>query len=403
MNYAWCEQQPPLYPRMAWERLKWASSRWSIPRLLLLARVLQVMGTLVTAVMNGYLLVYIHDNRLGLSGAMFHLEMLVCIALIYSGVVLLVLHTSSWRRSSSIPVVSVFVAGDVVFNGFMIAILSILASTGLPSNCYGLTRVNVEDGDARNPPGPGFETIRFGNGALKGELDRYCGLEQSFYFISAGLIFTYMLTVTLGVLRISELRWTSHKGDLFTSTDTVYQLNRITPKTQSPNPNMDLESGNPSRETIITPTIRTNPTLQTQGLRPSRDIRRDPSFREQAQSQPLPVSPVSAASPISQVSPISPAIHQHRSFVSHTAVPDTSIGGLMIDHSAESEAEAAMVTDGYRHRLQPGMPLLPPYSPSQSRGQFMDGHGDESNEMRLSEYVKGQTRAQDIKDSGIGL
>jgi hypothetical protein len=57
-------------------------------------------------------------------------------------------------------------------------------------------------------------------------------------------------------------------------------------------------------------------------------------------------------------------------------------------------ADAALVSDGMR----PSEPMLPPYHPGNRR---MSGHGEEEdNEMRLSGYVKGQTRAQEMKDSG---
>jgi len=65
---------------------------------------------------------------------------------------------------------------------------------------------------------------------------------------------------------------------------------------------------------------------------------------------------------------------------------------------AEAQAQQALISDG-------GMgagtidPNLPPYQPSDRR---MSGHGapGESNEMMLSGYIKGQTRAQNMKDSG---
>jgi len=59
----------------------------------------------------------------------------------------------------------------------------------------------------------------------------------------------------------------------------------------------------------------------------------------------------------------------------------------------EQTAESALVSDGMRPE-----PMLPPYEPPQ--GRHMAGHGGESNDMRLSEYVKGGTRAQDMKDDG---
>jgi hypothetical protein len=42
-----------------------------------LVRGLQVLGVLTSAVLNGFLLVYIHLHKLGLSASMFTLEILV--------------------------------------------------------------------------------------------------------------------------------------------------------------------------------------------------------------------------------------------------------------------------------------------------------------------------------------
>lgn len=216
--------------------------------------------------------------------------------------------------------------------------------------------------------------------------------------------FTYMLTVTLGILRIFEQHGMK-EGRMyphFDSVDNVYRLDHIGSKTFSPDPSRDLEHAMPSSEGVLAPTSRATPTLQIQGVRPSIEMHKERSWNQRAQTHPLPVSPVSAASPVSQVSPISPIAHQRGSFKASPGAPDASIGGLMIVHSTDSAAETALVTDGYRH-LQPGMPSLPPYSPGQSRGQFMDGHGNESNEMRLSDYVKGETRSQNMKDSGMDV
>jgi hypothetical protein len=48
-----------------------------------------------------------------------------------------------------------------------------------------------------------------------------------------------------------------------------------------------------------------------------------------------------------------------------------------------------------------GTGMLPQYMSVPLSGPGMAGHGgEESNEMRLSGYVKGETRAQDMKDSG---
>ncbi|ROW03653.1 hypothetical protein VPNG_07221 [Cytospora leucostoma] len=135
----------------------------------------------------------------------------------------------------------------------------------------------------------------------------------------------------------------------------------------------------------------------------------------------IPVSPVSAISPVSPVSPLSPLsqINTTTTTADTTLRPET--GGFRLS-STEMHANLAMITDGSRYAPQQinnssssnnngnifpntinshnnnNHNQLPPYSPGDHRP--MNGHGDESNEFRLSEYVKGATRAQDMKDEG---
>ncbi|KAI8958124.1 hypothetical protein F5Y11DRAFT_53656 [Daldinia sp. FL1419] len=389
---------------MEWLLPKWASSRWTVSRCLLFSRLLQVSGTLISAVMNGFLLVYIHVNHLGLATSMSCLEMMICVALIYSGIVLLMQHSGNRRRRSGVRLATVFIAGDVLFNGLMIAIITVLCRTGLPTDCHGLTRDDNEKDDAPNDPPLGYDTIRFGNGNdIKGVLDRYCSLEQSFYYIAVALMFTYTLTITLGILRIFEQRWNHSQQEPSITSDNIYQLDHIRSKVQSLNPERDPENTEPPSEGVFTPTPRAIPTIQTHNFDSTGELHGNHTFRERRRTHPLPVSPVSIASRISQVSPISPVAHQQGVFhMASQDVPDTSTGSSTMSYPSDLAAEA-MVTDGYRDRTQPDMPALPAYYPSHSRGQFMDGHGDESNEMRLSEYVKGETRAQNMKDSGLGM
>ena len=95
--------------------------------------------------------------------------------------------------------------------------------------------------------------------------------------------------------------------------------------------------------------------------------------------------------PLSEESPHSPHSHSPRT----TQQPNS--WGMQRQHTetdADADADAALVSDGMR----PFEPMLPPYTPGTRR---MSGHGESSsNEMRLSGYVKGQTRAQGMKDSG---
>lgn len=96
------------------------------------------------------------------------------------------------------------------------------------------------------------------------------------------------------------------------------------------------------------------------------------------------------------------AIPETRAEASSSADPISSLSpeSAHLLSSTEIHANLAMVADGSRYT--PGQVVdhsqLPPYSPGNQR--TMAGHGDEGNDIRLSEYVKGETRAQDMKDSG---
>lgn len=137
---------------------------------------------------------------------------------------------------------------------------------------------------------------------------------------------------------------------------------------------------------IISNHSRSQPALPT----PAVSVSTLPALppREPNAHATFPVSPITPPAR----SPIAPPVDRNRPAEGVAAYQDTM----------EHAAEAAMVTDGYRHSSVSGFTSLPPYTPGPSR-QFMDGHGNESNEMRLSEYVKGQTRAQTMKDAGGGF
>lgn len=95
--------------------------------------------------------------------------------------------------------------------------------------------------------------------------------------------------------------------------------------------------------------------------------------------------------------------HQHTyAGVSSSAgvdTPSAPVGApdMNLDTS-DIQANMAMISDGSRysggHQVESNQ--LPPYSPGNQ--PTMNGHGNENNDTRLSEYVKGQTRAQDMKD-----
>jgi hypothetical protein len=50
---------------------------WGVSSWLVVVRCLQVLGILTSAILNGFLLVYIHQKRLGLTSVMLSLEVMV--------------------------------------------------------------------------------------------------------------------------------------------------------------------------------------------------------------------------------------------------------------------------------------------------------------------------------------
>ncbi|ORY62669.1 uncharacterized protein BCR38DRAFT_439429 [Pseudomassariella vexata] len=361
---------------------KWGLSTW-----LVFVRLLQVLAAIVSAGLNGFLLVYIHVNRLGLSQAMSTLEIMTCVVLIYTAIVLLVQHTGRRRIKAPTNVVATFVVGDVIFTGLMIGVITILARTGVPSNCQGLT--TSESDDAPNKAPKGYNTIGFGDGSSdkKGMLDKWCALERGYYFISVAVIFSYMVTVTLSILRICEGLYTKNTevDQQLISASELQQL-KLKPSKDSSrrySPVLRARGGGFSSPSPVTEGVsspRSTTSRQSTGQ----------SFRHQARRPTLPVSPLT--SPTITIDPAREGllIQQQQ----HTVVVE------------EDPAEAAAVADGFRpQQLNQAADAPPSYTPGSSyrpgeSSSCMVGHARESNEMRLSEYVKGETRAQDLKDRG---
>ena len=258
-------------------------------------------------------------------------------------------------------------------------------------------------------------------------MDRYCGFERSFFTIAVVLVFTYIATIVLESLGCYETNHTRNTkvdellDSLERAKDDPIDLKLLDSNGSVPSQSTRFSVVSPPSEGIITRTASLRSTLtsftsSTTGQRPHAIPRRP---IPQQDAPPLPVRRLSlpkvgppgapgAATgfvPIpldedsaeaalvadgmqhSQVSQQrSPAPMQHRRTGSSAqAMP------MLLEE--EQTAESALVSDGMRPE-----PMLPPYEPPQ--GRHMAGHGGESNDMRLSEYVKGGTRAQDMKDDG---
>ncbi|KAK0617120.1 hypothetical protein B0T14DRAFT_258642 [Immersiella caudata] len=415
--------------------MAWALSSWS-----LFVRIWQLLAATAAAGMNGFLTARVWREKLGLTQTMVIIELLICILLVYTTLAMFIQHTGG--RSKRKGWLVAFIIFDLWFVAVDLGIVTLLSRAGLPDHCRGLTKRDHETWEVASegnpfPPAivPGF-TDESTNDGLEGTLDKFCGYERSFFVIAMAIVFTYILTIVLASLGIYE---TSHTKNtkvnevldaLERARDDTVDLKLLDSGSSSQAHTTRTSLMSPPSEGIITRTASLRSTLtsftaSTASHLPSAITRR-PVPQPRQDHPPLP----------SQRHPASP---------SHTSTTLSSGAGFVPVPLDEESAEAALVTDGMNHApsqersplpsqvhrrvgsspqqthhhqqgmpmlleeeqtaesalvsdgMRPG-PMLPPYEPP--RGRQMRGHGDEDNDMRLSEYVKGGTRAQEMKDGG---
>jgi len=331
---------------------------------MVLVRSIQLAGTLVSAGLNGFLLAHITINRLGPSQTLVSLEWMICLLLCYTALNLLILHTRG--RSKKTPWLVFFVVMDILCCGAILAIITLLARAGVPSNCAGMTIDPTADklkNTVFHDDDNGFSTPRFSDEipGSRGQLDKLCAYERAYYFISVGLIFTFMAMIVLTILRICQGKYTKNNR--------VYQTMDALHGQDSYELALKLENSRCASH-MSSPRVPP-PAPQSEGYMSRRTSMRPPSRQPQSHhnivTQSIPEQPPShgfgsppphPASPISPLSPIRPEA---------PSSPPPPLGlGIASDNSAESLAAAAMITDGARFGggYQPGMSTLPPYSPS---------------------------------------
>ncbi|KAK4190760.1 hypothetical protein QBC35DRAFT_54188 [Podospora australis] len=314
--------------------------------LLVLARAFQLIGALASAGLHGFVTIYIHTKQLGLTSHMIVLELLICILLVYTTLAILLQATG--KRSSIKPWLVTFIVLDVLFCGMVLSIVSILARAGLPMHCAGMARSDL-----------GIPV--FGDGTLGsyGQLDKYCGLERSYYSIANALVFTYILTIVLAVIRIME----QNKPDpRFNNEDEEINLKVLSQDFEVPSPASETrpESSDrhpppaPPSEGIITRTASLRSTFTATTTSTSSHGRSHSSVT----AAPFPVNSIPRR-PVGS-SPAAPPLPPRVS-------SNAGIGFTPIPLDDDS-AEAALVSDGMRHQRQqshhhlhqvPRMPMLP--------------------------------------------
>jgi hypothetical protein len=242
-----------------------------------------------------------------------------------------------------------------------------------------------------------------------------------------------MFTVTATIIRVLELKYytrTTKVAEVLESMRRAEDINLKlidSPSLQNESPRLNLPP--PPSEGILTrnTSLRSNFTAATSVAASHPDAARRPPIprRPIGQTPPLARRPMPPTSPTSSRSanpgpgfvPVSlddddgaeaalvsdgmrhqpQASHQHQQHHQRNPSRDhpqhpAPFPRMPMLSEEDQSADHALVSDGMR----PGDHTLPPYHPGNRR---MSGHGGD-NEMRLSGYVKGQTRAQDMKDSG---
>jgi hypothetical protein len=417
--------------------MAWGLSSWS-----LFVRIWQLLAATAAAGMNGFLTARVWKEKLGLTQTMVIIQLLICMLLVYTTLALFIQHTG--RRAKRKGWLVAFIVFDVLFVAVDLGIVTLLSRAGLPDHCKGLTKRDLDDGmwpepavsGGHSPPIsiPGFSDESIDG--VEGGLDKFCGYERSFFVIAMAIIFTYILTIVLASLGVYE---TSHTKNtkvnevldaLERAREDTVDLKLLDSGSSSQAHTTRTSLMSPPSEGIITRTAslrstltsftasttshrpsaitrrpvpqsrRDHPPLPTQ-QQPSSPSRSSATLSSAAGFVPVPLDEESAEAalvtdgmnhmPSQQRSPLPSQVHRRAGSSSQS--PHHHQQGMPMLLEEEQSAESALVSDGMRPE-----PMLPPYEPP--RGRQMRGHGDEDNDMRLSEYVKGGTRAQEMKDGG---
>lgn len=264
-------------------------------------------------------------------------------------------------------------------------------------------------------------------GGNQGSLDDYCGMERAFYFITLFIMcvhtisidiivvhvtdtecsLSYIITIILSVISICQLRMYSedelqkalqereeminleHKiHDQEAAPTPARDMSPVVPQSNGGFPTTNIRSNTHPSPASRTTTYHTTPSSSSRPTRPG--LRYAESIAGPSSSSSSSYRARQPAEPVSPLSPDSP--------ITTAALPHDR--GFILS-ATDVSANLAMVADGSRYtpqqHHQPDNNQLPPYSPGNMRN--MHGHGVESNDIRLSEYVKGATAAQDMKDS----
>lgn len=365
-------------------------------------RLLQLIGAIVMAGLNGYIIVLIYMNKRGPDQTpLVKLEWLICIILAISAVILLTIHTGKRVRKESWLLTSVLL--DLILLGLSLAIFSITSDGGLPDNCRALTPESFMNGR------PNYYHY---------EIMNNCTIMKIFFVINCALLYSFVATVVLTSLVIAENSRHKIKRNLAIMDDPSDEELGCGRKPDDASPTAQstvsvplaavrsytAESSRrpapaPPSEGVTSPRVSLMPQQQDSGILPVVPTRKPvaitldiPSTASGSSSNAQASSSASVRSPTTTQPSSAPSLSTP---IPHS--PIQLIPGMVSDNSAEMAAAAALTTDGSRvfgregggagfyepgaggsgtevgntHR---GLVLPPPYSPRESpRTRIEDG------------------------------
>ncbi|KAM7197389.1 hypothetical protein V8F33_005610 [Rhypophila sp. PSN 637] len=387
---------------------------WELTSWLALIRTFQLLGALAGASLNGFVavMIYLQDRDLLINVVV--LELLICSALCYTAVALILQH--SGQRSKKPSWLICFLIFDCIAIGMTAVIAWFLSQAGLPSNCVGLAMPGAEPDDPRST----YTNTRFSDESpgQRGEMDKLCAFERSYFFVDLGLMVTFIVTIVLIVFRVRERKQVSRStkdtetGDDDIDLKTLSATSPLTssPVARSPTPPAPPSEGIITRNTSIRSTMTSStashggPPYYRSGIPNRRPVGQQSDYPSTTPVPiigfvPIPLEDEEYDDDFADALVSDGMQHQQRAQMEQQAqftrqrLQMQQAAMPMLPEDEQFAAEHALVSDGMR----PSEPMLPPYEPGENR---MPGHGAEDNETRLSEYVKGQTRAQDMKDRG---
>lgn len=330
---------------------------WRVTTWLRVVRLLQLVGALVCAALNGFIIVVIYTRRRAPDGtALVNMEWMICIVLLMTAIILLVVHTGKRVQKQAFLAATVVI--DLILLGILMAIFSIQSNGGLPDNCNNIALKN---------PTPSDKPYGF---FLMPEVDLHCNLMRTFFGVTCALFYSYIATVVLSCISMNSNTHLRNKRAL--ALDDLSREELGTPKpidASSPGGASVPLSAVRSYGDNVRPSRRPAPAPASEGVTSPRASLLSHAPQQQQDSGILPVMPARKPVAISLDIPSGSSrtvseVHPSSSSSAHlastlpssapslsTPVPHSPIQlvpGMISDNSAEMEAAAALTTDGPR-------------------------------------------------------